>query len=138
MTVTGRSSSRPRTSARRKCCGHSIRHAFGCRIRFHREPTLVGKIRFLGMSGILPDLTDEWASDASEFDTLAELRADVEKRVSSVKQVQAQYSFRENVLDALTQHVTIETYGCSIAATNGVLHAYPLPKWRNELITLTS
>jgi len=36
-------------AARRKCCGHSIRHAFGCRLRFHREPTLVGKIRFLGI-----------------------------------------------------------------------------------------
>jgi trigger factor len=57
---------------------------------------------------ILPDLTDEWASDASEFETLAELRADIEKRVRDVKLAQAQFSFRENILNELTKQVALE------------------------------
>ena len=53
----------------------------------------------------LPELTDEWASEASEFDTVEELRADVEKRVSLVKRVQATLALRNATLEALIELV---------------------------------
>src|SRR5207248_661507 len=34
---------------------------------------------------VLPDVTDEWASEASEFDTIDELRADLRQRLSTIK-----------------------------------------------------
>jgi len=50
---------------------------------------------------LLPDVTDEWASEASEFDTVAELRDDIRTRISQVKRVQAQLALRDNVVEAL-------------------------------------
>jgi trigger factor len=50
---------------------------------------------------VLPELTDEWASEASEFDTLDELRADLEGRLRQIKVVQAQLALRERTVDAL-------------------------------------
>ncbi|MCU1377134.1 MAG: trigger factor [Acidimicrobiales bacterium] len=57
---------------------------------------------------ILPEATDEWAKEASEFDTLEELRADLRERVSNVKRVQAQLALREGVIDSLVQLVEDE------------------------------
>src|SRR5437762_965804 len=57
---------------------------------------------------ILPDLTDEWASEASEFDTVDELKADLRKRLSTVKKVQAQMGLRNGVVDALVELVEDE------------------------------
>jgi len=54
---------------------------------------------------LLPEVTDEWASEASEFETLAELRDDIRTRLSAVKQVQAQLALREEVVDALVDLV---------------------------------
>ena len=53
----------------------------------------------------LPDATDEWASEASEFDTLEALRADVRDRLAKVRVVQAQMALRERGLDALVELV---------------------------------
>jgi trigger factor len=63
---------------------------------------------------VLPEETDEWASDASEFSTVAELRADIEKRVSEVKQVQASLSLRNNTLEALVGLVGEEPPGALV------------------------
>ena len=38
---------------------------------------------------VLPEANDEWASDASEFDTLEELREDVASRLRSLKKLEA-------------------------------------------------
>ncbi|MGH9302059.1 MAG: trigger factor, partial [Acidimicrobiales bacterium] len=54
---------------------------------------------------ILPEVNDEWASDASEFDTVEELRADISTRMSMVKKVQAQMTLRSQALEALAQLV---------------------------------
>src|SRR5205807_7453474 len=54
---------------------------------------------------ILPEVTDEWAGEASEFDTVEELRADIRTRVEAIKRVQAQLALREQVLDALVELV---------------------------------
>jgi trigger factor len=53
----------------------------------------------------LPGVTDEWASEASEFDTVAELEADIRNRISLIKKFQAQMALRNNVVDALVQLV---------------------------------
>ena len=53
----------------------------------------------------LPEATDEWISENSEFSTLAELRADVTERIRQVKLVQAQFAWRENSIGALVELV---------------------------------
>ncbi|MDQ1402818.1 MAG: trigger factor [Actinomycetota bacterium] len=55
---------------------------------------------------VLPEITDEWASEASEFDTADELRADVAKRMALVKKVQANLALRDEALNALVELVT--------------------------------
>jgi len=49
----------------------------------------------------LPEPTDEWAAESSEFETLAELRADISDRVARVKLVQSQMALRENTIEAV-------------------------------------
>lgn len=57
---------------------------------------------------VLPELTDEWASEASEFDTLDELRASLADRMMRVRRAQAQMALREKVGEALAELVTDE------------------------------
>ena len=57
---------------------------------------------------ILPEATDEWASEASEFSTVAELRADIEKRLTEMKRVQSSLSLRNGTMDALVALVDEE------------------------------
>jgi trigger factor len=47
----------------------------------------------------LPALDDEFAKTASEFDALEELRADLAKRISDVKRVQAEIDLRNALLE---------------------------------------
>jgi trigger factor len=54
---------------------------------------------------VLPEVTDEWASEASEFDTVAELRSDIEKRLGLVKRVQASLALRNGAIEALVELV---------------------------------
>ena len=53
----------------------------------------------------LPDLTDEWASEASEFDTVEELRTDVGRRTGLIKRVQSTLALRSAVVEALVELV---------------------------------
>lgn len=57
---------------------------------------------------VLPALDDDFASEASEFDTLEELRADIHKRVSDVMDKQAEQDFRVAAVDAATAEATID------------------------------
>ena len=50
---------------------------------------------------ILPELDDDLARSASEFDTLAELRADIESRVREALDAEIENAFRANAVDAL-------------------------------------
>jgi trigger factor len=50
---------------------------------------------------VLPDADDAWASDASEFDTIAELRADLSKRMTALRTLQARLALREQTIEAL-------------------------------------
>jgi trigger factor len=54
---------------------------------------------------LLPEVTDEWASDASEFETVDELRDDIRNRLNAVKKMQAQLSVRNEAVDALVELV---------------------------------
>ena len=57
---------------------------------------------------VLPEITDEWASEASEFSTVDELRQDIETRMSEMKKVQSAMSLRNGTLDALVALVDEE------------------------------
>jgi trigger factor len=56
---------------------------------------------------ILPELDDELARSASEFDTLAELRADLEGRLREQLEEELETAFRENAIDALVAKTTV-------------------------------
>jgi trigger factor len=55
----------------------------------------------------LPELDDDFAQTASEFDSLEELRDDVRKRVGEMKAVQQGVQARDRVLEALLAKVDI-------------------------------
>jgi trigger factor len=54
----------------------------------------------------LPDETDEWAAESSEFETMAELRSDITERIGKVKLVQSQMALRQKSMEALAGLVT--------------------------------
>jgi trigger factor len=49
----------------------------------------------------LPEPTDEWAAESSEFSTVAELREDISDRLARVKLVQSQMALREKTIEAI-------------------------------------
>jgi trigger factor len=57
---------------------------------------------------VLPDADDEWASEASEFDTIEELRDDARTRLDVYARVQAQMLVRDKVLEAVANLVDVE------------------------------
>ncbi len=57
---------------------------------------------------VLPTADDAWAREASEFETLAELRDDLRSRLGQVKVVQAQLALRDRALQALVALVEDE------------------------------
>jgi trigger factor len=54
---------------------------------------------------VLPEVTDEWASEVSEFDTVEELRADLVKRMTAVRLANAQMALRSGTAQALADLV---------------------------------
>ena len=56
----------------------------------------------------LPDLDDEWAAEASEFETLDELRDDVRTRIGSMRIAQARMALQQNTAERLAELVTAE------------------------------
>jgi trigger factor len=50
---------------------------------------------------VLPEANDDWAREASEFETLDELRADIHNRMEAVNRIQAQLALRDRLLDAV-------------------------------------
>lgn len=57
---------------------------------------------------LLPDLTDEWVQEASEFETVEELRSDVRERLETYRKVQLQVALRDKILEQLAELVEIE------------------------------
>ena len=57
---------------------------------------------------ILPEVTDEWAGEASEFDTVAELRANYRQELEAVRKLEAAMAVRDKVIEALIELVDDE------------------------------
>lgn len=57
---------------------------------------------------VLPELDDDFASEASEFDTLEELRADIARRVGEAVGERAEQDFRVAAVDAAVDKATVE------------------------------
>lgn len=57
---------------------------------------------------ILPELDDDFAAEASEFDTLEELRADIAKRLAEAVSERAEQDFRVAALDAAVAEAKLE------------------------------
>jgi len=56
----------------------------------------------------LPDLDDAFASNASEFETLAELRGEIRSRIAEGAAKRADEQFREDVVDAVIAGATMQ------------------------------
>ena len=56
---------------------------------------------------VLPEVTDEWVDEASEFDTVDELRDDLRRRLETVQRLQARMATRDKVLEAVADLVPI-------------------------------
>ncbi|HET9678336.1 MAG TPA: trigger factor [Solirubrobacterales bacterium] len=56
---------------------------------------------------VLPELDDDFASDASEFDTLEELRADIREKVGTALDSRAEEDFRIAAIDAAVEAATV-------------------------------
>jgi trigger factor len=56
----------------------------------------------------LPELDDDFAADNSDFDTLAELRSDIEGKILHAQEHRIEDEFREAVLDAVASEAKIE------------------------------
>jgi trigger factor len=54
----------------------------------------------------LPEVTDEWAAESSEFETVEGLRADIEDRIARVKMMQSQLALRQKTIEAVSGLVT--------------------------------
>jgi trigger factor len=57
---------------------------------------------------VLPELGDDFASEASEFDTLEELRADIREKVGTALGSRAEEDFRVAAIDAAVEEATVE------------------------------
>ncbi len=65
---------------------------------------------------ILPELDDDFASDASEFETLEELRADIREKVGEALNSRAEEDFRIAAVDAAVDAATVEVPAELVAA----------------------
>jgi trigger factor len=70
---------------------------------------------------VLPELGDELARSASEFDTLAELRADVEQRIREQLQAEAEEALRRGALDRLVEASQVQVSGPLVEARTRTL-----------------
>jgi trigger factor len=57
---------------------------------------------------VLPELTDEWAAENSDFETVDELKADLVERMTQVRRAQGASQLQEKVAEALAELVTDE------------------------------
>jgi len=65
---------------------------------------------------VLPPLDDELARTASEFDTLEELRADIEGRIREVLEEEAETQFRAAAVDRLVEASNVQVGGPLVEA----------------------
>ena len=92
--------------------GHVIGEEFDVNVTFpedYHAAELAGKAsvfktKINAISRIeLPELDDEFAKDASEFDTLDELKADIKAKIQERNEKQAENEFEEKLIEALIE-----------------------------------
>jgi trigger factor len=80
----------------------------------YQEPKLAGEDAVFKVKvkevreKILPELDDDFASDASEFETLEELRGDIREKVGTALNSRAEEDFRIAAVDAAVDAATVE------------------------------
>jgi trigger factor len=72
-----------------------------------KEATFAVKVKEV-REKVLPELDDEFASEASEFETLEELRADIREKVGAAMNSRAEEDFRIAAVDAAVAAATVE------------------------------
>ncbi|MCD7774571.1 MAG: trigger factor [Clostridiales bacterium] len=112
--------------------GHSIDEEFDINVTFPEDygaEDLAGKevVFKIKINGIkvkeLPEIDDEFAKDISEFDTLDELKADIEKSITEERQKKADNDFESALLDMVTESVQGEIPQCMIEkAIDDMIH----------------
>jgi len=65
---------------------------------------------------VLPELDDDFAAEASEFETVEELRADIRERVAATLGERAEQDFRVAAVDAAVEQATVELPDDLVAA----------------------
>ncbi|HKE77760.1 MAG TPA: trigger factor [Solirubrobacteraceae bacterium] len=78
----------------------------------------------------LPELDDDFASDAAGFDTLAELREDVAAKLREADETRVEAEFREAVLDAVVKESKVEV-------PEGLVDARARELWERMLHSLS-
>jgi trigger factor len=80
----------------------------------YQEPALAGEDAVFKVKvkevreKVLPELDDDFASDASEFETLEELRGDIREKVAGALNSRAEEDFRIAAVDAAVDAATVE------------------------------
>ena len=79
----------------------------------HPDPDEEGGLHFRVLvkevkEKVLPEVTDEWANEASEFETVAELRADYLDRMTRVRAAQAAMAAQARTAESLAELVELE------------------------------
>jgi trigger factor len=80
----------------------------------YQEPKLAGEDAVFKVKvkevreKILPELDDDFASDASEFETVEELRADIREKVGTALNSRSEEDFRIAAVDAAVDAATVE------------------------------
>jgi trigger factor len=82
-------------------------------LKFNVHHDQVGEVTFQILvkevrEKVLPEVTDEWAAEASEFDTVAELRANYRVELEAVRRLEAAIGVRDKVLEAMVELVDDE------------------------------
>jgi len=73
----------------------------------------------------LPDLTDEWVADVTEFATVEELRGDLERRMTEIKRAGSIAQLRNGVLEQLLDEMDLEIPDRIIGAEmDSILHRF--------------
>jgi trigger factor len=57
---------------------------------------------------VLPEATDEWVKEASEFESLDQLRGDIRARAENVRRIQAHLTVRDKLLEAVASLVHVD------------------------------
>ncbi len=74
---------------------------------------------------VLPEITDEWVADITEFETVDDFRKDLAARIDEMKKRSAADRFREQALDQLVDETEVEIPDALVRAEmDEVLHRF--------------